>query len=396
MVLVAAPPCRVSGSAWDKAKQCERSFWLGKILRTKDDRIWLPDLEAVLDWQAVWEAGENRYGGKATWWVQATPGVNYYRAEMPAKHLPGKTVRFESRDLQMRDDDGEPYFPRQEGAAVWMFAGNTTRALCMTQMHLQGTRVLIEVDDDYTRNPPVPGLSGWLATRDTTGQDRHSYEIHRRIVASKACDGVIVSTPRLWETYSQFGKPVYVCANSFALDDWNYEPEHQPAGVLRVGWAGSASHRYDIAEISPALDWASRQKDVEVVLLGQLELPIAHRNVPWTDDLAQYRRNVGELDVILCPLRSNPWADCKSDIKACEGALGLAVPVVSKTEPFRPWWAGDAPCLVAEKPKDWLRCLKSLVSDREETRRLAQEARQWVIANRDIRSGIEAWREAIA
>jgi len=233
-----------------------------------DDRIWRPDLLAVLDWEAVGRATEKVYGKRqlATWWAQATPGVNYYRAEMPAKHLPGRTVRLETRDVQF--EGGEHYFPRQRGAAIWMFPGNITRWLLMAEMKDNGRRVLVEVDDNYTTGPPV-SLSGWtVKQRDNPDA---SYEAHVKIVGSKACDGVIVATPQLGRVYERFGKPTYVCRNSVDAEDWPEDPDHQPDGVLRIGWAGSASHQYDLADIRPALDWASRQKDVEIVVLGQLD-----------------------------------------------------------------------------------------------------------------------------
>jgi hypothetical protein len=363
-----------------------------------DDRIWLPDLNAVLDWDtALLDGTEKRYGGEATWWTQATPGVNYYRADLPAKHLPGKTIRFENRvDLQI-GEDGEPFFPRQEGnSGVWMFPGTTGKFLLMAGMKDLGYRVLVEVDDNYTVPPSVPQLSSWLVTRDKSGADEASYEVHCRIVRSPVCDGVIVSTPYLADVYRRLNPNVWVCPNSIDPTDWpDEEPPHQPDGVLRIGWAGSVSHLYDLADIRPALDWASRQKDVEVVVMGQLDLGLKHRAIPWTDSLAEYRRNVSEIDVMLCPIRPNPWANGKSDVKALEGAMGGAVPVVSRTEPFRPWWDHDAPCLVADSKKGFVKAVKHLVANREETRQLARAARAWVLKHRQIKDSVEAWREAL-
>lgn len=368
-------------------------------VRAVDDRVWRPDLLAVLDWGTVWDAGHVRYSDQpeATWWTQATVGVNYYRADMPAKHLPGKTVRFESRDIQPRGDGH--WFPRQEGGtAVWMFPGNVTRWLAMAEMHAsQGLRVLVEVDDNYTVSPPIPTLSSWLSHRDTSGQDRHSYEAHVRIVRSPACDGVIVSTPRLADVYSRLNRNVYVCPNSVDPADWpQEEPAHQPDGVLRVGWAGSASHAYDLADIRRALDWAARQKDVEVVVMGQLDPGVPHRRIPWTDSLAEYRANVAEIDVMLCPLRPNAWSDCKSDVKALEAAMGGACSVVSRTEPYRPWWAGDAPGYSAATPKEFVKVVKHLIANRDEVRETAKLAREYALTARNIAASIGTWREAIA
>lgn len=366
-----------------------------------DDRVWLPDLLSVLDWGVVWEAGQTRYSENplATWWVQATPGVNYYRADLPAKHLPGKTVNFESRDVQEIASDTDEIavcFPRQEGeSAVWMFPGNDTRAIAMAEMKLQGMRVVVEVDDNYTRQPAIPQLSSWLTTRDKTGEDRHSYEIHRRIV-ERIADAVIVSTPRLAELYAPLCDEVHICRNSVDPDDWDPDPPHQPDGVLRVGWAGSASHGYDVSDIRPALDWASRQKDVEVVVLGELTpTGIPHRNVPWTDSLAQYRKNVCEIDVMLCPLRPSVWADCKSDVKALEAAMAGACSIVSRTEPYRPWWNGEAPGYEADSSKEFTRVLKHLVTHREEVRETARLAREYAVTQRNICTEIAKWRNAL-
>lgn len=347
----------------------------------------------------MWEASQKRYGdtSEATWWVQATAGVNYVRADMPAKHLPGKTVFFESRDIQAGGDDY--VFPRQEGGtAVWMFPGNTTRWIAMAQMKVElGLRVLVEVDDNYTTGTPIPGLSSWLVKRDMSGQDRHSYETHTRIVKSKACDGVIVSTPALERVYGRIHPNVYVCTNSIDPDDWpEGEPEHQPDGVLRVGWAGSASHAYDLADIRRALDWASRQPDVEVVVMGQLDPGVKHRRVSWTDKLAEYRENVQQIDVMLCPLRSNAWSDCKSDVKALEAAMGGACSIVSRTEPYRPWWDGSAPGYSAATPKEFLKVVKHLVANRDEVRETARLAREYAVTKRNIKDGVAAWRAAIA
>lgn len=358
-----------------------------------DDRIWRPDLLAVLDWGTVFEAGKQG-SGDATWWIQATAGVNYYRAEMPAKHLPGRTVFFDVTDIQQV---GEEYvFPRQDGnTAIWMFPGNVTRWIAMAEMHTQGKRVLVEVDDNYLVGPPI-GSQTWLTTRDKTGQDRYSYEAHAKIVASDCTHGIVVSTPYLGRVYEKFGKPVYVCPNSVDPDDWPDDPPHQPDGILRIGWAGSASHKYDLADIRPALDWASRQKDVEVVVMGELDPGVPHRRIEWTTDLSEYRRNVSEIDVMLCPIRANEWANCKSDVKALEASMGNACSIVSRTEPFRDWWDGEAPGYVAETKKDYVKAVKHLIANRDEARETARLAREYALTKRNIAQSVETWRAAVS
>jgi hypothetical protein len=295
-------------------------------------------------------------------------------------------------------------FPRQQGAAIWMFPGNTTRAILMAEMRNQGIPLFVEVDDNYLRQPSIPQLSAWLTTRDKSGEDRHSYEIHRRIVPW--VDGVICSTPYLASLYEPINENVHVCPNSVDPDDWPDDPPHQEDGVLRIGWAGSWSHAYDVADIEPALDWAARQPDVEVVTAGY-EPPrmtnakrnasghYAYRHIPWTDDVDEYRQSVSAIDVMLCPIRANAWADCKSDVKALEAAMGNACSIVSKTEPYRPWWDGDAPGYVAESKKDYVKIVKHLIANRDEARETARLSREYAVTRRNIRDSVASWHRAL-
>jgi len=355
------------------------------------------DPNEFIDWRAVDGLTQKRHGDVATFWAEATEGVNYYRMNMPAKYLPGRVCRFNETDITL-----DLKFRRQIGAAVWQFPGNDFRALMMAEMHLQGIPVWVEVDDNYTVDPPY--ISVWERNRKQAIKKIRNepdamvadYETHVKIVRSKAVDGVICSTPKLAEVYSKLHRNVVVCPNSIDPADWPAEePPHSPDGVLRVGWAGSISHGYDLNDIRRALGWAAEQKDVEVVLFGELSLPVRHRNIPWTDSLEEYRRNVSQIDVMLCPLRPSPWSDCKSDVKMLEGTLGGACGIVSKTEPFRPWWAEDRPCYVADTPKDFLKMVKHVVRNRDETRETARLAREYVLEHRNIRKSVTAWRDAL-
>jgi len=361
-------------------------------LRDGVDPTYALDPDDYIDWQIVDEHSQQVYGDVATWWTSSSPGVNYYRASMPAKHLPGRAVRLNETDVHpvtLR-------FRRQAGAAVWMTAGNVTRWMLMAEQHTQGNPVWIEADDNYTMPSRTSVDSTWLATRDKSGSDKASIEGHRKIVQSACVTGVIVSTPKLADEYRRLHGNVHVCRNSVDPDDWPDDPPHQPDGVLRVGWAGSTSHGYDLNDIRRALDWASRQPDVEVVLMGQLGLAgVNFTHVPWANAHADYRANLEQIDVMLCPLRSNPWSDCKSDVKALEATMAGACTVVSRTEPYRPWWEDDYPCYVADDAKGFLKAVKHLVAHRDEARETARLAREYVLGERVIAREIEQWRAAL-
>lgn len=331
----------------------------------------------------------------ATWWIQKTPGTTYWRATIPARHLPGQALALRYSDLKV-DDGGCVFVPRQRGdTAIWQFVGNATRALIMAHQQEQGHRVLMEVDDNYLVSPPhLAGVvQDWGHKLDRSKEDRYSMQAHRKIV--RWVDGVIVSTERLAELYERATKrPIYICPNSIDLDDW---PEAEKRdGPRAIGYAGSASHRFDLGIVARALGWASREK-ADVYRLGAdtAAWNFPHKQLPWTDDLVQYRRNLQVLDVGLCPLKRGDWADCKSDIKCLEYLLAGAVPIIQGDSPCYSDWVGVVPSAVTEK--DWLKRVKWAVgAPQDELDEVWRRGMDFLLAHKLIGQHVAKWRAAVA
>src|SRR5207302_9016721 len=97
------------------------------------------------------------------------------------------------------DQEGNPYFPRQQGAAIWQFPASGLRATLIAEQRRQGVRVLIDVDDNYlTWRPADKGRADW-AQNLSHDPYQHSVEEHARLVPH--VDGVICATPVLADTY---------------------------------------------------------------------------------------------------------------------------------------------------------------------------------------------------
>lgn len=308
------------------------------------------------------------------------------------RYLPGQVLLLKPDDIQP-DENGDPSFPRQEGAAIWQFPGNSVRALFMRGMRQRGSRVLAEIDDDYLQPPPFdPG--NWKLTRSEAKDGEHSYEAHRQIVEHE-CDGLIVSVPALARRYAGIARNIYVCPNSVDPADWPDDPPVAVGRVLRIGWAASDSHVKDAPLIRRALEWASKQPNVEVVLLGlrppDWRFKLTH--IPWTDSVAEYRTLLETLDVGLCPLMDNSWNRCKSDIKAMEYAMAGAMPIVSAMEAYKPWFGTAARCASA---KDWEKVIRWAVLNRNAVAQNARQAREYVLRERTIQQNLWRWEEAVS
>lgn len=325
----------------------------------------------------------------ATFYYQATPATTYWRCQVPSRHLPGQC---QPHAEYAEFEDGAVDFGDHQGTAVFQFAADKLRArIAGVSMPEYGIRTLVEVDDNYldetdtiTRQRANWGLR--------IGQSAHTVKGHRWIVAN--VDGVICSTPRLAEIYSDVNPNVYVCRNSIDLDDWPAHPKPDD-GVFRIGWFASFSHDRDGRLIRSALSWASRQPDVEILTMGyNPPWDFARKHIPWSDDMGVYRKNLHLLDVGVCPVLQTGWSECRSDVKALEYATAGALPVMSIVPPYKGW--RDKPGLFAHSAKAWAEQIKWCVTHRDEARELAAQAREYVLSERLIQHEIGKWKEAVA
>lgn len=324
----------------------------------------------------------------ASWWCQITPGTVYWRCQIPARHLPGQVLDLQPSDL-VQDGD-QFHMPRQQGTAIWQYVGNKARATLMAHQQSEGVRVLLEVDDNYLIPSPTPNRD-WVRTDQQAGDiDKHTFEMNRRIAGW--ADGVICATAPLADAYRALNPNVYVCPNSVDPADWE-ELDKPNDGVLRIGWAASASHAVDAPLVRRALAWASRQRDVEVWLLGTRfdGWDFKFTPLPWTDNLAAYRQSLQVLDVGVCAIVDTPWSRCKSAVKAYELAMAGAYPLVSAVAPYRPY---EGPTIRCRTGKDWERAIQWCVWHRDEIKGLAAEARSYVLAKHQIADSIHLWRQA--
>ncbi len=328
----------------------------------------------------------------ATWWRQSTPGTTYWRCVVPARQLPGQVLPFAPGDIV--EVNGRFGFPRMRGeTAVWQFLGDDRRSRIAAELQRQGARTLMDVDDNYTKVAPyMRGMRGapWAATIAEAGEG-YSNEMHRMLVPRM--DGMIVATEYLADEYSQYNDNVYVCPNSIDPDDWAFERE--PHDTFRIVYYGSTSHLMDAPLVTKALKWAAAQPGVEVYTAGftNPSWSFPHQVVPWSNDIIEARKHLFRFDLGLAPLKGNPWADGKSDVKILEYGMAGLLPLMSRAEPFRPWF-DVAPDLVCDAD-DWVPAIKWAVKNQDDVRTRAAEIKAHILAERTIHSTIHLWKEAL-
>jgi hypothetical protein len=234
----------------------------------------------------------------------------------------------------------------------------------------------------------------WSSTvKQSWGNTGYSHQAHRLILPS--IDGLIVSTEEIANRYEGLVPAgIHVCPNSVDVDDWE-TPEH-PERKTVVGYAGSDSHYYDLFLVERALDAAHRM-GAPLVKMGahgnNWRWP--HEMMPWTDNLAEYRRNLQAIDVGLCPVKRSDWHDCKSDIKAMEYLMAGVLPIVQADSPCYRDWVDLVPSASTEK--QWEKAVRDVLSwSRDERLSVWGKARDWLLEHKTITKHVHKWHEAIA
>jgi hypothetical protein len=327
----------------------------------------------------------------ATFWRQGTEGTYYWRLLIPARHLPARV------NSLTYEDSRKDVFARQDGVAIWQFLGDLERTKSAATIQSAGVKTLMEVDDNYLLPPPVvPGFkSGWVSgVRKSfeTGASGYSHQAHRLLLPS--IDGLIVSTDELANQYEGLVPAgITVCPNSVDPDDW--EPVGRVDRRVVVGYAGSDSHFYDLALVERALDYASRN-GASLMKIGahQNVWRWPHEQMVWTDNLADFRRNLQSIDIGLCPLKSSRWHDSKSDIKAMEYIMAGALPIVQGDSPVYRDWVDLVPS--ASTPKEWERAVREVLSwDESERLAMWQTAYDWLLENKTIHQHLHKWESCL-
>lgn len=324
---------------------------------------------------------------KATFYCQATPATTYWRCQLPARYLPAQVLP----EVTVTNDGTYVELMDHEGAAVFQFPGDAMRDIVATQMlPFLRERSIVEVDDNYLVSAPQRKQQGWHMR---IGEGAHTVEQHRRTVEGSSA--VIVTTEFLARSYRKVNPNVYICPNQIDPSDWP-TAEKKDDGVLRFGWWASRSHKPDIPLVTRAMEWASRQPNVEVVTMGlDPGWRFARRQIPWSNDMATYwRMMVENVDVGLAPIVPNPWSNCRSDLKALEYGMAGALPIVSTEAPYSEWQDGER-CLTAADAKEFLHKVKWCVQHRDEVKQLAADAKKYVLEERTMEHNIWRWHEAI-
>lgn len=242
-------------------------------------------------------------------------------------------------------------------------------------LHDNGIKVCIDIDDSLSK----------IDLRNPSHKEYDPAKNHKRnyLYAAISCekaDLVTVTTEALAEEYGSHGR-VRIIKNHVPKRYLDIPRQENPIPI--VTWAGwTQNHPGDLNVTSGAINQAIIEAggafmgygDTEIFrhLQIRLKAPNFHQGF---SQIVDYPKDLVKADIGIVPLKKSAFNDGKSWLKAIEYASLGIVPVASPT-PDNLLFAELGGCIIAEKPKDWLREVKSLIQDNDRRAELSKQVRE--------------------
>lgn len=320
------------------------------------------------------------------------PGVvSWYRTGMPAFYLGCDWVGMVGApsDLRVvtslkRGGHGVPDLASYKIVVLQQVRGAEWAAE-IRRLQAEGILVLYEVDD-YLHG--VRKIPSHRAREAYTPSKLREYEL-----CMSVCDGVICSTEWLAKRYRRHNPHTYVCRNG--IESKRYAALHPPARtVLNIGWAGGEGHLEAVKQWLPAIETMldefphARFISIGLPVADLLRRPKQTLALPFIS-IENFPAALCNFDLAIAPAGKSNFYAAKSDLRFLEtGALGI--PLVA--DPFVYGSIQDGLTgLLAYTPYEAEVALRTLILNPQLREAISRAAREYVLAERSIESGIEQW-----
>jgi len=202
--------------------------------------------------------------------------------------------------------------------------------------------VVVDFDDHLNAIPPhIPSAYKYYS--------EHKEHLHRMLRLADLLVFTHDNLARQLITTTGIRKPYILLPN--AVDTRMQQPHPSDTDIIRIGWFGSFTHKYDLAMIRGVLEEVFKAvKDrvsIELITFGPAKQLIAEHllrtdnppfrwvHLDWLSPIDYLNRivNLG-IHIGLAPLEDTPFNRCKSNLKLLEYTLSGAVFLASDVYPY--------------------------------------------------------------
>lgn len=261
--------------------------------------------------------------------------------------------------------------------------------------------MLVETDDNFIDVPPWNEVFHSFAPGSSI---RHYATEHMKLA-----DGMIVTTPHLKETYSQFNRNIHIVPNSLDFKIWDQVGTRKHR-YTRIGWIGGRTHVKDLLIIAPAIKGIlAKYKDVWFYVvnsalkyyaqsLGQKWVFDGCDKVYYTDRSAPinlYPRFMSHFnfDIGVAPLEDCNFNRGKSNLRWLEYSAIKIPTVATDISHFRQsiTHGHDGLLIPNNDVGAWKTALEYLIEDKQKRQQMGRNANKTVKEKFNLRKNSHAY-----
>lgn len=315
-------------------------------------------------------------------------GSRQYRLDQIAKYInrSGEAVMVVS-PIEMRDQDlDEADIIIMEGtidprsiATVWAYSAE------------MGKVFIAECDD-------------WVEVTDKT---HPFYKEHKELKATKwqsaliaKADAVTTTTDFLAKELRNFNGNVKVLPNCLDMDLWGTPKLENTDDEVRIVWAGSATHREDMAMIKPVVfRILEKYPNARFIYCGDGKLwenklfedhPQTEFVQPTSLDQWPMKFKTLRADIGLIPLLDNHFNHCKSNLKWLENAA-YSIPCVMSPTVYSEYVIDGVDGYIAKNEDEFVEKLSKLIENKEIRKTIGMNANTRLLNEYDISKNWRQW-----
>jgi glycosyltransferase involved in cell wall biosynthesis len=212
-------------------------------------------------------------------------------------------------------------------------------------------------------------------------------------------DQITVPSVMLAETLTAAGHPARVIPDGWIRRNNLWEKGVRRRHTVNIGWIGPAGQEEDMAMIRRMVLRILREFPHALLVIGgdaqvyQLfdRLPESRRLFLPPVQTDDYPYLLGQVDILLVPMRDTPFNRCQSDRRLVEAGARRLPWIASPIPAFVAWEAGG---LIADTPDEWFSYLRQLILDADLRSTLGQAG--WRKAEtREMNNLITLWSDLI-
>lgn len=365
------------------------------------------------DWNNAYRKKYNKYGG-----------VGYYRMFLPKLGLEKITdweVDFVGSDFEkMIDPTNEEtilksyinFFNKYDLVVIKHFDNPNAGRFIVAASDITGVPYVTDLDDDVlsVRKDQPAYTKGYKKGEVQNITVATMLSFSKALFVTNEYLGNKISTEI--EKMCGVKLPYYVLNNYNNAEEWAVWKSKQNTNRTVIGWHGSITHNSDLEMVFPVLKRILMEfKDVKLALMGGMTTEYALEIfkdwgsklldriilTPGTQawDKFPYKLMKQKWDIGIAPLIDDEFNRSKSHIKWLEYTMKGIPTVASNVEPYKGIKQGVTG-LLCDTQNDWYDALVHLIKNKQDRKKLADNAMKEVLKNWQYDKGAKEWKKAIS